>query len=75
MQKKINYVVKFRILSRMFFCKAQVAGQQMSSPPTLYSASPNGGGIWGQRTDSRSKTLFGMVAPLRTRGLRKVQKI
>ena len=58
----------------MFFCKAQVAGQQISIPPILYTASLDREGIWSQHIDAQTKTIFGTGASLMTRGLQKVQK-
>ena len=46
----------------MFYCKAQVPGQQISTPPTLCTASFNRGGIWSQHMDAKSTQFlfFGM---------------
>ena len=35
----------------MFFCKAQVAGQQISTPPTLYAALLYQERIWSQHIE------------------------
>ena len=47
----------------MFYCKAQVAYQQISTPPTLYTSSFNRGGIWSQHMDGITKTIFGKEDP------------
>ena len=58
----------------MFFCKAQFVGQQISTPPTLCTASLNRKGIWSQQMDAQTKAIFGTEASPRTRGLQKLQK-
>ena len=58
----------------MFFCKAQVAGQQISTPSTLYTASLYRERIWSQHMDAQTKTIFGTGASLRIRGFQKIQK-
>ena len=37
----------------MFYCKGQVAGQQISKTPTLCTASFNRVGIWIQHMDAK----------------------
>ena len=59
----------------MFFCKAQVAGWQISKFPTLSTTSLNSSEIWSQHMDAQIKTIFGKGASLEIRGLQKVQKI
>ena len=75
LQKKISYIVEFRTPCQTFFCKAQVAGWQISTPQTLSTTSLNGVGIWHQHLDAQIKKKFGTGAPLSARGLQKVQKI
>ena len=58
----------------MFFCKAQVAGQQISTPPTLYTASLNRKRIWSQYMDAQTQTICGTGASLRIIGFQKIQK-
>ena len=61
----------------MFWCKAQVAGQQISTPPILYTAAFKRGGIWSQHIDAKTNTIFGMGASLYPRGLvkKKLQEL
>ena len=58
-QKKISYLVEFRTLCQTFFCKAQVAGWQISTPSTLLTTFLNREGIWTKHMDTQVKTIFG----------------
>ena len=48
----------------MFYCKAQVPGQQISTPPTLCTASFNRGGIWIQHMDAKPTQFLVWDIPL-----------
>ena len=48
----------------MFYCKAQVPGQQISTPPTLCTASFNRGGIWSQHMDAKPTQFLVWGIPL-----------
>ena len=75
MQESNISVLQFKTLCQTFFCKAQVAGWQISTPPTLFTTSLNNAGIWIQHMNAQIKAIFGTRASLGTRGLQKVQKI
>ena len=52
-----------------------VASKQISTPPTLYTASLySRERIWSQHMDAQTKTIFGTGASLRIRGFQKIQK-
>ena len=63
-------ISQLRTSCQMFYCKAQVPGQQISTPPTLCTASFNRGGIWSQHMDAKSTQFL-----VWTKGLQKVQNI
>ena len=64
MQENNIDISQLSFFYRTFFCKAQVAGQQISSSPTLFAASLNRGGIWSQHMDAKTNTIIGMGIPL-----------
>ena len=47
----------------MFFCKAQVASQQISTPPILYTASLYRERIWSQHMDAQTKQFLVLGHP------------
>ena len=69
MQENNTSILQFRTLGQTFFCKAQAAGWEISTPPTVCITSLNSREIWSQHMDAQIKTIFGTGAPLRTTGL------
>ena len=64
MQEKNINISQLRISCQMFYCKAQVPGQQISTPPILCTASFNRGGIWSQHMNAKPTQFLVWGIPL-----------